>query len=136
MRVIVFDRELHEPLTVVEVPAWLAEQAKDGHPIRLLPPQPFDPSAMFRDEPTEAVCEQIVTLTFERVSRSVRASPRLQAAGVKYESEILFWYAYADDPETALLLRAAFLPGQVGEVQRREKRAYVMGLLGVDPRSP
>ncbi len=39
----------------------------------------------------------------------------------------LFLYGYALEPELALLLRAAFLPGQVGEVQRREKAAYFKG---------
>lgn len=123
MRVIVFDRELHEPLTVVEVPAWLATEAKRGMPVRLLPPQKFDPRVMLSDEPPEAITMQAVTLTFERVCRGGGARN-----GHYTEPETLFWYAYADDPETALLLRAAFLPGQAGEVQRREKAAYVMGL--------
>jgi hypothetical protein len=65
-----------------------------------------------------------VTLTFECVCRGGG-----HRNGHYSEPEILFWYAYADDPETALLLRAAYLPGQVGDVQRREKVAYINGLL-------
>lgn len=122
MRVIVFDKELHEPLTVVEVPKWLADQAKAGRPIRLIPQTkivtPLYSAAAERME------YQVVTLTFERVCRGGG-----HRNGHYTEPETLFWYAYADDPETALLLRCAFLPGQVGEVQRREKRAYIMGLL-------
>lgn len=120
MRIIVFDRELHEPLTVVDIPHWLAEQAKSGQRIKLLPPQKLDPRALFHEEPTEMVQMQIVTLTFERV---MRGDSRNGGA------ELLFWYAYADDPETALLLRCAYLPGQIGDVQRRQKAAFFEGLL-------
>ena len=49
----------------------------------------------------------------------------------KRSGEVLFWYAYADNPETALLLRAAFLPGQVSEVQKREALAALKGALSV-----
>lgn len=119
MRVIVFDRELHEPLTVVEVPHWLADQAKAGRPVRLAPPLslPTSYAAVVANE--ECSMMPVVTLTFEPVYRGRSREP-------------IFWYAYADDPETALLLRAAFLHGQVGEVRRREKVAYIKGLFAFD----
>lgn len=113
MRVVVFDRELHEALTVVEVPAWLAERAKDGVPIHFAPRAVFDPHEV--PNAINATFKQI-TLWFETVRRG-------------RSGEVLFWYAYADDPELALLLRAAFLPGQVGEVQHREKVAWLRGAL-------
>lgn len=117
MRVIVFDRELHEPLTVVSVPQWLADMAKSGQPIRLAPPPPpLDVRSYAEVAVLEDLRVTVVTLTFERVVRG------------RGGDEVLFWYAYADDPETALLLRSAFLPGQEGEVQRREKAAYVKGV--------
>lgn len=118
MRVIIFDRELHEPLTIVEVPHKLAEEAKSGRPIHLMPPPPpFRLTAKPEKEP-EFFDIKIVTLTFERVMRG----------DSRTGTETLFWYAYANDPETALLLRATFLPGQLGEVRRREKEAYVKGI--------
>lgn len=126
MRVIVFDRELHEPLTVVEIPQWLADQAKAGRPIRLAPRQEVRVDWSASPSAVEDFTIQTVTLTFERVQRGGGYRD-----GDYTKLETLFWYAYADDPETALLLRAAFLPGQVGEMQRREKKAYVMGLFGL-----
>jgi hypothetical protein len=118
MKIVIMDEELHEPLTVVEIPHWLAEMAKKGTPIRLSPPTKMDYSVAVHaaDQYSVVSC---VTLRFERVCRT---NPRTRLA------EILFWYAYADDPETALLLRAAYLPGQVGDVQRRESEAFFRGI--------
>lgn len=131
-RVIVMDREDHEPLTIVEISAsWFRAIQNGTHPkhIRLLIEEPLTPSpsyaeAMMNDEFQHL---RTVMLSFERVSRAT-GGRRLDGG---YESEIIFWYAYADNPELALLLRAAFLPGQQGEVRRREKAAYLNGIFDV-----
>lgn len=118
MRIIVFDRDLHEPLTVVNIPHWLAEQAKAGMRVQLAPPpkQRASFDVAYQDIAEMASIDiKAVTLTFEPVFRGEGRTP-------------IFWYAYADDPETALLLRCAYLPGQVGDVQRREAKAYVSGV--------
>ena len=128
-RVIVFDRELHEPLTIVNLPMALFELGKAGQPIAL-EPQEDDVRIMSRTQPTQRR-KRVVYLTLEPVVRHVRARPHLQAFGVRHETEDLFWFAYASNPETALLLRAAFLPGQLGEVRRREQVAWIKGALGV-----
>lgn len=60
----------------------------------------------------------IVELRFEAVAR---------------ERRIIFWYAYPNNPELALKLKAAFLPGQLGEVRRREREAYWRGVFLAPP---
>lgn len=119
MRVVVFDRELHEPLTVLDVPNWLAARAKDGDRIRFAVPE--DIAASYAEVTAFEMADmRICSFTFEAVYRHSRNT-----------KELLFWYAYADQPELTLKLRAAFLPGQLGEVQRRERQAWFMGLLAV-----
>lgn len=116
MRVIVFDRELHEALTIVEVPMSLAREAMEGRRIYLATePWLMSPRVYEAQQPPEPEPFKIVALSFEPVYRGA-------------SKELLFWFAYADNPELVLLLRAAFLPGQVSEVQQRERRAYVEGL--------
>ena len=116
MRIIVFDEELHEPLTIVEIPHDLARMGMDGVPVRLLAPMDFDSG--WAPPTSPFLTEKVVQLRFERVCRGNARN-------------VLFWFAYADDPETALLLRAAFLPGQAGEVQRRQRHAWLEGALSM-----
>lgn len=118
-RIAVMDEELHELLTIIEAPIDLlrAIEARqiDSHyrfPVALPMPPPSFPVGPF----VEVGEIQFVTLRFEPVHRG-RGGP------------VMFWYAYALEPELALLLRAAFLPGQVGEVQNRERMAFIKGYL-------
>lgn len=115
MRVIVFDRELHEPLTIVNLPVHLFEMGKAGMPIALAPERPMMAHPYAAGVP-EVEDIEIVYLRLERVSRGS-------------SDNIIFWYAYADDPELALALRCAYLPGQLGDVRRRERASYLKGLL-------
>lgn len=113
-RIVVLDEELHEGLTVVEIPASFMRAVEAGHHppyIRMAVPTEL----AFRDpDPGRPLPPNIVTLRLEPVWKNGRRSP-------------LFWYAYADDPELVLKLRAAFLPGQLSEVQRREQEAFWRG---------
>ena len=116
-RIVVMDEELHESITVVDIPASFIRDVESGKAppwIVMLPPP--EPVSVFTKPETAAQFMPIrqVGLRLERVMRGRDPKP-------------LFWYAYADDPVLALELRAAFLPGQLGEVQRREREAYWRG---------
>lgn len=130
MRVTVMDRELHEPLTIINVPNSMVPD-----PVRnpggggflprrinfmLEPRLPFYQTPII-DEPPKLECYH-TSITLEPVERITGTSPTNQ------RREIIFWYAYADDPELALRLRAAFLPGQVSEMQMREQEAQIEGM--------
>jgi len=39
------------------------------------------------------------------------------------------WFAFTNDGENALLLRAVFLPGQYKEIQKARQEAFMHGLL-------
>lgn len=120
MRVIVFDRELHEPLTVVEMPFDLFERGKRGERIRMIPEQLLDERALreWMSPATEVphIEWQFITLRLEEVRKG-------------RGGETLFWFAYADNETLALRLRAAFLPGQVGELRVQRQRAWADGVM-------
>lgn len=123
MRIIVFDRELHEPLTVVNLQQGLFEHGKQhGNRIYMPALTPIGYGPLYFDGPVTPAPISVVSLELRAVY------PTRACAG-----DPLFWYAYADQPELALLLRAAFLPGQVGELQQREALAYFRGALGLAP---
>ena len=132
MRVTVMDRELHEPLTIVDVPISLIPQRIEGFgesvPRRIyfdVPVREVFYETKIRDAPTgpTRMMSRHTYIELEEVRRTTGRNPN---GG--WHSELLFWYAYAGDPELALLLRAAFLPGQVGELQMRETEARVTGI--------
>lgn len=116
MRVVVFDQEMREPLTVVDVSMDLFRRATKGQPIRFRIPENFREWMMNVGGPTQAQATtfRVCTLRLEPIYRG---------------DEVIHWNAIPDDEQLALLLRAAFLPGQISEVQRREAKAFLQGLL-------
>lgn len=117
-RIVVMDRELHEPLTIVKWPGWALKLGREGHPVMFSVPRDLPTPGNMPKIPTRLEIEHVV-MTLESVRNS--------------QGRLLFEFAYAYNPETALLLQAAFLPGQESEVQRREKSAHARGLLqGLD----
>lgn len=123
-RIVVMDEELHELLTVVDIPSALMPTGRTGQfladRIRFLAPEPvpFYTTPAVPMGPTRME-GRVVTLKLEPVYRFNHQTQ---------SKETIFYYAYADNPELALLLRAAFLPGQVGEMQMREAEARIRGM--------
>jgi len=115
-RLIIMDEELHEALIVIEIPAWFMREVESGershfpHFRMHVPEDGRIDVGPARYEPPRICTVKLIRVTLN---------------GKKH----LFWYGYAMEPEMALELRCAFLPGQLGEVQRREKAAYFTGLL-------
>lgn len=132
MRIVVFDRELHEPLTTINVPNHMIPDPKVNpaagaflpRTIHFMtdPDRAIDYRSPIVAEPTKMECYH-TSITLEPVCRNTGTSP------TNYRSEIIFWYAYANDPAMALILRAAFLPGQRNELQMREREAEAKGIL-------
>ncbi len=113
-RIVLYDRELHEALTVIEVPAsWVREAREEGRRHWRLAVPTYVSVETVSASLAQAMETRVVTIALEAVARG---------------REIIFWYAYPDDPELALELRAAFLPGQLGEVQRRARDAFWRGV--------
>ena len=119
-RIVVMDEELHEALTVVDVPIDFlreVESGKRGRYIRLALDREVE--ATVYDPARDGTLDLDSHITVFRLEE------------VRRQRDRLFWYAYALDPTAALRVRAAFLPGQEREVQRREGIAHSRGVMEV-----
>lgn len=123
----------HEPLTILSIrPSEWNRIEEDGHcEWNFLVPESFAQWVALEDE-TGKILDQVkpyhmkrVRIKFHSVHRSIQPRPDPW----ELQSEVLFWYGIPDDEELALLLRAAFLPGQVTEFQRQRALAFVQGIL-------
>lgn len=121
-RIVVYDPEDHEPITVVEIPREFMREVEDGrrNDIRLLfRPEPRDftnigsvPADVHPMKPS------YTRLMFERISWG----PDRPTMWVLHPTGSM---------EDTLRLRSVFLPGQMPEVQRREREAEFRMLLKV-----
>lgn len=122
MRVVVMDEEMREPITVVEIPAYLmreVEQHKRAPYINLAAPT--------RMESWFTMLDKVPNVPEQATIRHVQ----LKMEPIYKGRDILYWVAIPNDPELALLLRAAFLPGQLTEMRRREAQAWFQGAISV-----
>lgn len=123
MRVVVHDQETYEPLTVIEVPIRFMREIEEGRRDRRLRFPAHPPLSVTIDPPItplSAHAGYVVDLKFEPIYRG---------SSYRDGERPFMWVCSTDDPETALLLRAVFLPGQNREVQRREEAAFLGGLM-------
>ncbi|WOB06519.1 hypothetical protein [Piscinibacter gummiphilus] len=97
-----------QPITVVGLSNFLWDMLHRGDMVQLVVPEPFKFEA---PDPTQQM--RLVRIRAEHF--------RFRG----HDSMMLF----TEDEEYALALQAAFLPGQHGEVQRRERRAFINGFL-------
>lgn len=115
MKIVIYDHETYEPITVVEVHISFLREIESGkRPPSLIFPVLHDLLLQSRAELSSYVKMRTVRINFERIMKGNRT---------------LLWLAKTEDGETALLLRSAFLPGQNKEVQAREQAAFLGGLL-------
>lgn len=110
MRTVIYAEDML-PITVVDIPQVWIETMQRGEYVLLAayPPIPLSFEENFDLRQTL----KTVALRMEPLMRNGRRH----------------WLCFTVDEETALTLKAAFLPGQLGEVQRREQSAYFQGLL-------
>lgn len=112
MRAVLYATDL-EPITVLSLEPWAIDYLRRWGIVRLhvipqiaAPPPPLDDAHM-------EITMQTVTLRAERLRRG------------RHETMMLF----TDDDESALLLKAAFLPGQTRVLRDREAAAFAEGFL-------
>lgn len=123
MRIIVMDEDMSEPLTVVEVPQSLMNRVETGMRYICIP-VPVTMQAWFTN------LDKIPNVTDPAISVvKLRMEPICTSRNG--ERQVLFWTAIPDNPTLALLLRAAFLPGQMTELRRREAQAWFQGAMAV-----
>lgn len=113
MRVVLYDNETMEPLTVLQLPSWFTTRLVSGERMRvpmILPIRHEDGAG-----PVGPIPKTSVTIWFEEFVRKGQSH----------------WFAFTAEGEDAMMCRAVFLPGQYREVQSRERAAFMNGLLGL-----
>lgn len=101
-----------EPITVLELPALAREILEEQGRVTLHVPEP--PAWLPEGGPVSAYVPP----------RTVRIRAELLRRGARRHLML-----FTEDDEAALLLRAAFLPGQRRELQSRERDAFAAGVL-------
>lgn len=113
MRVVLYDDETMEPLTVLHLPSWFTSRLVSGERMRV---------------------PMILPISYEDVSGPIKPIPKTSVT-IWFEKFIRrgqqHWFAFTAEGDDAMLCRAVFLPGQYREVQSREQAAFVSGLLGL-----
>lgn len=112
MRVVLYDDETMEPLTVLHLPSRFTSRLVSGERMRvpMILPIQFESG----DDVIKPTPKSSVTIWFERFVRKGQSH----------------WFAFTAEGEDAMMCRAVFLPGQYREVQSREQAAFMKGLLG------
>jgi hypothetical protein len=113
MNTVLYTEDL-EPITVVDLPMWIWERLKIGHKMNLPVIEPLQFTPPKDNYPPEFLRPKIVTIWAEKFVYRDKTS----------------LFVFTRDDENALQLKADFLPGQRGEVQRREQMARIQGFFG------
>lgn len=110
MRAVLYTFDL-EPITVLELPAEAMRYLRKEGAVNLQVIEPL--SFGIHLDPSTPVTLKYVRIVAEPLRRR------------EHETLMLF----TADEESALLLKAAFLPGQHSAVRERERRAFAKGVL-------
>lgn len=113
MRVVLYDDETMEPLTVLQLPSWFVARLVSGE--RMLVPMILPVRLDDGVGPIGPAPKTSVAIWFEKFVRKGQSH----------------WFAFTAEGEDAMMCRAVFLPGQYREVQSREAAAFMRGLLGL-----
>lgn len=114
MRVVLYDDETMEPLTVLALPSWMLPRLRDGDRIKLPIYGKVSSTPEFGRMPTVSPIEiSVVRIWFERFHRN----------GQQH------WFCFTKDSENALSLRSVFLPGQWPAVHEEYARGVSEGIV-------
>lgn len=116
MRAVLYTHDM-EPITVIELQPWAWQYLREQRSVRLAVHRPAETAAWNPDAenvPQFDMSMWIVHITAEVLVRG------------KHTSLMLFTH----DEEAALLLKSELLPGQLRDVQDREKTAFAKGFMG------
>lgn len=118
MRVILFDDETMEPITILHLEPWAAERVRrhgTSLPLRFPVIQRLDFPSLHKREvlpPLDSIKDWVVTIWFEKFARN----------------NVTHIFAFTRDSELALQLKSAFLPGQQKEVHAAFNRSLMTAL--------
>lgn len=119
MRVVVYDAEDMEPITVIQLPGHMREYLNEildgcrGPEITFPLQRPFSAADFVAKEPPALTMALYVRLKFEPIWKG---------------KGLLMWLCTTRDGETALLLKSVFLPGQQRELNQQREDAFMAGL--------
>lgn len=112
MRIVLHDDESMEPITVLEIERWAYDRLRNGDHVRF---------AVWADLATDAFVD----------GHSLMTEPAGHIVDIWFEEfhrkDVKHFFAFTRDSENGMRLRAVFLPGQYGEVQKRQREAFVKG---------
>ena len=112
MKAVLYTHDL-EPITVLQLQPWAVEYLQRHRSVRLAVTPPL-PDFPVEPLPTDMTCVvRTVTITADWLFKDGHRTMML----------------FTRDEESALLLRAAFLPGQTRELREREAEAFSRGFL-------
>ena len=114
MRAVIYTTDF-EPITVISITQWAIDYLERYGSVRLPVYQPLTSMLHSDVPPASAAQPRTVTLRLENL--------RFRSGGAPKP------FLITEDEESALLLKAAFLPGQIGEVQNREQAMFTRGFL-------
>ncbi len=116
MRTVIYDAELMEPITIVDIPPHIFAGVEHGAfrnvsiPIY---PRISAAASTYADAPIECSTPPRCQVRFEPVRRN---------------GGVMFWLCITEDGESALLLRSVFLPGQQKELSEERREAFLRGV--------
>jgi len=114
MRVVIYDAEDMEPITVIKLDDRWVQMLKQGREVTMAV-TPLLPTS-YLEEP----------LDWERTYQISRC--RLRFERIMKGDKLMMWICTTVDGESALLLRSVFLPGQQSAVADERERAFRKGL--------
>ena len=111
MRVVLYDDETMEPLTVLHLQGWMTSRLRHGERMVLDAHQPIKPFGDYSG-PIDAPLDNRVSLWFEKF--------------IRHEQE--HWFCFTRDSDNALSLKSVFLPGQWPAVHDEYRRGVSEGI--------
>jgi len=123
MRVVIYDREDMEPITVISLPDWgrdylrEIEQGQRGTEVTFPVIQPMRAGNWNSPAPAAELTD------LRKSTCRLRFEPIWEGHDGKRRR--LMWLCTTMDGETALLLRSTFLPGQQAAVNEEREKAFV-----------
>lgn len=127
MRVVIYDREDMEPITVITLPEWgrdYLREIEQGHRSSEIT---FPVMQPMRAREFSDVASHVDPIDFRMSTCRLRFDPIW--AGHEGKRRRLMWLCTTMDGETALLLKSTFLPGQQAAVNGEREKAFVSGLM-------
>lgn len=113
MRSVLLSDDDLEPITVIDVPEWMMAIIRNGGVAKLYVTETLSPYYEVGANPAQSVSFREVHIFGERLRRNGRE----------------YWMLITRNEELALLLKNTYLPGQLGDLAKKRKEAFIQGIL-------